>query len=154
MKFLKFLHAVNQSLHTFLRHGIVAGCTESTYRTVSLDTYHTSFGSELQEVSFQFLVFGSHHKCRCSCVNGLLWQPYLQTFVTVNFGIQHIGHFRWHGVPFLTHPLLNPAQCLQGCIDGDNGRSIEHRAAGPHASDSSAWSEYSGIPYPERHSSR
>ena len=62
MKFLKFLHAVNQSLHTFLRHGIVAGCTESTYRTVSLDTYHTSFGSELQEVSFQFLVFGSHHK--------------------------------------------------------------------------------------------
>ena len=56
MKFLKFLHAVNQSLHAFLRHGIIAGCTESTYRTVSLDTYHTSFGSELQEVSFQFLV--------------------------------------------------------------------------------------------------
>ena len=62
MKFLKFLHAVYQSLYAFLRHGIVARCTETAYGTVSLDTYHTLFGSEFQEVGFQFLVFGSHHE--------------------------------------------------------------------------------------------
>ena len=53
MKFLKFLHAVYQSLYAFLRHGIVARCTETAYGTVSLDTYHTLFGSEFQEVSFK-----------------------------------------------------------------------------------------------------
>ena len=41
MKFLKFLHAVNQSLNAFLRHSVVARCTETAYRTVSLNTHHT-----------------------------------------------------------------------------------------------------------------
>ena len=43
MKFFKFLHAVYQCLYTFQRHCVIARCTETTYRTVALDTYHTSF---------------------------------------------------------------------------------------------------------------
>ena len=49
MKFFKFLHAVNQSLYAFFRQSIIARCTETTYRTVSLDTYNTIYGTELKE---------------------------------------------------------------------------------------------------------
>ena len=114
MKFLKFLHAVNQSLHTFLRHGIIAGCTESTYRTVSLDTYHTSFGSELQEVSFQFLVFGAITKQMFMRERSSL------AAVPTNILLRSISAYSisapFDGTAFhFLHATLclNPTQCLQ-----------------------------------------
>ena len=60
------LHPCSAIEAIFIGHHIILLISEINYcldtvsythlRTVSLDTYHTSFGSELQEVSFQFLV--------------------------------------------------------------------------------------------------
>ena len=53
---LVIVDAINQCLHTFEVHCVVATCAETTHQTVSLDTYHATLGSELEEIVLQFLV--------------------------------------------------------------------------------------------------
>ncbi len=59
MKFLKFLHAVNQCLYALFRHCIVARCTEATHRAVPFDAGHSFIRSELQEIGFQIAYSGA-----------------------------------------------------------------------------------------------
>ena len=58
MHLFKFVDAINQCLYAFHVHSVVAGSAETTYQTVSLDTYHTLRGSELEELVEQTFIFG------------------------------------------------------------------------------------------------
>ena len=58
MHFFKFVDAVNEGLYAFYVHSVVAGSAEAAYETVSLDTYHTLGGSELEELVEETFVFG------------------------------------------------------------------------------------------------
>ena len=58
MHFFKFVNAVNEGLYAFYVHSVVAGSAEAAYETVSLDTYHTLGGSELEELVKETFVFG------------------------------------------------------------------------------------------------
>ena len=62
MLFLKLFHASYQSLHAALRHRVIKRGTETTYRTVSLDTYHTSGSSIFTELVLQLLILIIHHE--------------------------------------------------------------------------------------------
>ena len=131
MHFLKFLHAVNQCLHTFYRYGIVARSTETTHRTVTLDAHHTFFGSELQEVGFQVLVFIGHDEADVHVRTVFLGRyGATEQLVAVNFGIQHVGTLFGTALHFFHATLcLNPAQSLESRINRVNEGELETLAA-------------------------
>ena len=106
MKFLKFLHAVNQSLHAFLRHGIVAGCTESTYRTVSLDTYYIPLSvANFRKSASNSLYSGAITKQMFMRERSSLAAKTTNILLR-SISAYSISAFQWHGVPFPSrHPL-------------------------------------------------
>ena len=59
---LKLLHAIYQCLYALERQSVVARCAETTYRAVSLDAHHASFGSKLHELGLEILALIVHHE--------------------------------------------------------------------------------------------
>ena len=59
---LEILHCLDKSVYAFHCHGIVAACTETTYRAMSLYADHSALSSEVEERLLQLFVLIVHHE--------------------------------------------------------------------------------------------
>ena len=128
MSFFKFLHAFYQSSYAFQRHCIVARSTETTNRTVTFDTNHTSFGCKFHKVSLKFFVFVFHYEtdvhvrtvfvtCNCST----------EQTVTIDFTIKQFSSLYCTTLHFNNTTLsLDPTKSQHCRVDRQYRRSIEH----------------------------
>ena len=126
----ELLHAVDECLYAFFGQGIVARCTESAHRAVSLDADHAALCGKLQEVCLEFLVFGCHDEADVHARAVFLHGRALEELVAVDFSVEHVRTLNGAALHFCYAALgLDPAQGLQGCVDGHDGRCVEHRAS-------------------------
>src|SRR5574344_523307 len=88
----KLLHAGNECLAAFNGLCVIARCTEATYRTMSLDTYHATFLScEVEEVLFQILVFVIHNEAEIHDRTVFYVCRALEEFIAVYLTVYHFS---------------------------------------------------------------
>ena len=115
----EILHCVNQNLNAFDGQSVVERSTESANRTVALDAYDTSGSHEVEEVFFEFLVFGLHHKAYVHnrTVFGVGYSA-LEYAAVVDSAVEQLGLFE---VDFFNG--FNAAEFLvpfQGLVSGED----------------------------------
>ena len=128
MHLLKFVDAVNESLYAFYVHCVVAGSAEAAYETVTLDTYHTLGGSELEEVVEQTFVFGFENEADVhAAAVFFLHNGGSEEFAVVEAVVEQVSLLLVALVhPFDASVLFEPAHIEQCGVDRQYGRRIEH----------------------------
>ena len=128
MHFFKFVDAINKSLYAFYVHSVVAGSAEAAYETVSLDTYHTLGGSELEELVKETFVFGFENEADVHAAAVLfLHNGGSEDLAVVEAVIEQVSLL----LVALVHPLdasvlFEPAHIQESGVDRQYGRRVEH----------------------------
>src|SRR5574344_43316 len=124
----KILHALHESVDTFDCLCVVAAGTETTDRTVTLNTNHTVSYRIVEEWFLPLFVFVVHHEADVHNRTVFLCYGTLEQLVAVDFRVNDFSTFLCSLVHrSYTAVFLNPTQIFKCCIDRNNWRSIEHR---------------------------
>ena len=126
---LKLLHAGHESLAAFDGHGVVAACTEAAYVAMSLHAYHALACGEGHEFVLQFLILGLEDEGDVHAGTAVLLGCADEELVAVDFAIHNFRTLLGKLFHCLdTALLLDPLEVLQGAVDGNCGRRVEHTA--------------------------
>ena len=131
MQFFVFFDAINQSLYALKIHCVIAARTEAAYQTVTLDTYHTFGGSELEEIVLQFLISRLENETdiHAAAVLFLADRRHKQLAFVQTFVQQLCFRFVTCFNPFNAAVCFEPAKGQQSRINRQDRRSVEHRTA-------------------------
>ena len=95
---------------------------------MTLDTYHTTLGGEVEEGLLKLLVLVVHHEADVHQRTVFCLYCATEELVAVDLAIDDVGTLLSTLCHCLyTAVLLDPTEILEHTVDGDNGRCVEHR---------------------------
>ena len=127
MTTFKFLHAGYKGVTAFDGLSVVAAGAEAADRAVTLHTDHSLRHGEVEEFLLEVFVLVGHDEAEVHQRTVLLLGGADEELVAVNLAVDNLGALLGQFVHSLNAALtLNPAQVLQGAVDGHHGRCVEH----------------------------